>query len=57
MCLLDDDADDVADAPLNQIGVFEVKNVILDVVPSTAPSTRTHALLHTNHGPARRSAP
>lgn len=40
-CLLDDNLDEVTGVPLNEIGTFEVKNVITDIQPSASPSTRT----------------
>jgi len=41
LCLLDDDKDDAAKAPLNAIGLFDVKNVITGISPSSSASTRT----------------
>jgi hypothetical protein len=33
--------DDVELAPMNAIGIFDFKNVITDITPSTSPSTKT----------------
>jgi hypothetical protein len=41
LCMLDDEQDLADDCPLNVVGVFEVRDVIDQMIQSASPSTRT----------------